>query len=367
MDNPGYDWAVINENNSQYLGLLALGFANKLMPDSIYKSIMTHQPYFTSNDGTGFYSRLESYLTSKADNPKIDIQKELYARNLVLTNEERTVLDSIDVLESDKESSENKKLLTRLYTKRYKLFKKQIDIVRDHHGIAAIERSCKAPKCDILKLRFLETSKDRFREIYPVLAKTMQPGWAKNYVQKQLNESIAKQKSIDALFTSGKTHASDNYYIGRPLKQLAFDASLYLLDSIANIDEFILNLKNKFANKALILDFWATWCSPCLTDMPYSKKLHQENKDLPIEYVYLCTSSGSDSEIWKNRIGDLKLRGTHIFMEDELMTALRKKINAEGGYPAYAVIDINGNLSAIRISFMSHLDTESLKSIAGIK
>lgn len=56
----------------------------------------------------------------------------------------------------------------------------------------------------------------------------------------------------------------------------------------------MLNLKLKFPNKALIIDFWATWCVPCLGDLPNSKKLYEANKDLPVEYVYICTRGGSN-------------------------------------------------------------------------
>jgi thiol-disulfide isomerase/thioredoxin len=366
-DNRDYKWAIINELNSQYLGILAFGFVNNLMPDSIYKRVIAHTPYFTSNEGAGFYRYLRFYSTSKADNPKTDIQKKLYANKPGLTSEQRSVLDSIGLLESFRENSENKKLLERLHSKRYRLFGKEIDLIRDRQNIINIDNSWEARRADIIKLWFLEDSKDRFREIYPVLLRTMKTNWTRSYVQKQLDEAIVKQDNIDALFTSAKNLASDNHYIGKPLQQLPFNASLYLLDSIKNIDGFILNLKNKFANKALILDFWATWCAPCLSDMPYSKKLHRENESLPIEYVYLCTSSGSDPETWKKRIGDMKLPGTHIYMEDELMVALRKQLNAEGGYPTYVVIDAKGNMNTKSISFMSQLNAETLKSVTGIR
>jgi thiol-disulfide isomerase/thioredoxin len=150
------------------------------------------------------------------------------------------------------------------------------------------------------------------------------------------------------------------------LVQLPFDAQLYSLDTLTNIDNFIVNLKQKFPNKAIILDFWATWCVPCITDMPYSKELHEKNDDLPIEYVYLCTNSGSNMNLWKNRIGNMEIPGTHIYVNDKIINKLMAALNAGAGYPAYVVIDKNGKVNAKAISFMQSSTRESLKKAVGI-
>ncbi|MCH5690540.1 redoxin family protein [Niabella sp. W65] len=135
----------------------------------------------------------------------------------------------------------------------------------------------------------------------------------KNLVQRQLNEFTSRKNEINKLFMSAGKLSGDQYYIGNAVASLPFGAQLYTLDSIDNIDNFILNLKTKFKDKALVIDIWATWCGPCIADITNSKKLHDESKDLPVEYIYLCTTSGSDIETWKTRIGTLKPL-EHIFL-----------------------------------------------------
>lgn len=43
-----------------------------------------------------------------------------------------------------------------------------------------------------------------------------------------------------------------------------------------------------------VINFWATWCAPCVKELPYFEKLHQENKNVKVILVSL--DSGKDLE-----------------------------------------------------------------------
>lgn len=60
---------------------------------------------------------------------------------------------------------------------------------------------------------------------------------------------------------------------------------------------------SKFDSKLIYIDFWATWCGPCLIEMPDSKKLTQEFKIDPIEFVYI--SIDDDKDKWLRKIVSL--------------------------------------------------------------
>ncbi len=192
---------------------------------------------------------------------------------------------------------------------------------------------------------------------YPEILNSMKTGWCKRLVENELKETAIKQKEIDSLLASAKKLSSTDNFIGTPIEQLPFNASLYNLHSIKNVNDFIVNLKSKFKDKALIIDFWATWCAPCLHEMPFSKRLHEANKDLPVEYVYICTNSASNINLWKNKIAELQLPGTHIFMDEKIVEELKSSFNNAGsGFPTYVVIGTNGKLRSKAIQWMESLD-----------
>jgi thiol-disulfide isomerase/thioredoxin len=42
---------------------------------------------------------------------------------------------------------------------------------------------------------------------------------------------------------------------------------------------------SEWADRPLLINFWATWCAPCLREMPMLQALQQERKDQPLEVI----------------------------------------------------------------------------------
>lgn len=74
----------------------------------------------------------------------------------------------------------------------------------------------------------------------------------------------------------------------------------------ADQEEVSLNeLLYKNRGKLVYVDFWASWCAPCIAEMPASKKLQEEYKDKSVTFVYI--SIDSDGEKWRNSAEHLKI------------------------------------------------------------
>lgn len=42
---------------------------------------------------------------------------------------------------------------------------------------------------------------------------------------------------------------------------------------------------NELEGKVVVIDFWATWCGPCIAEIPHMKELYKEYKDQGVEFI----------------------------------------------------------------------------------
>ena len=54
-----------------------------------------------------------------------------------------------------------------------------------------------------------------------------------------------------------------------------------------------------FKGKAIILDFWATWCPPCLKEIPHFAELYEKYQENGFQMIGIALSSGSAKDVKK--------------------------------------------------------------------
>ena len=110
-------------------------------------------------------------------------------------------------------------------------------------------------------------------------------------------------------------------------------------DTPAN--ELISKIITEHQGKIIYLDIWATWCSPCRKEMPYSKKLITKLNSDKVDFVYLCIDS--EEEKWKALISELNIDGSHYLATPD-QSRFVYKLFEMNGVPQYILIDSNGNI-----------------------
>ena len=61
--------------------------------------------------------------------------------------------------------------------------------------------------------------------------------------------------------------------------------------ALANIDGKDVNLTNLLAHGPVIIDFWATWCKPCIKGFPALQQLHEKYKEQGLTVVAISVDS----------------------------------------------------------------------------
>lgn len=97
----------------------------------------------------------------------------------------------------------------------------------------------------------------------------------------------------------------------------------------------------KYKGKVVYIDFWGTWCAPCIEEMPNAKKLREALKDKEVVFLYMAVQS--PEPVWKQVIAKLDIQGEHYLLKDEEYLQLRSVFQIEG-VPHYVLVDKEGTI-----------------------
>ncbi len=113
-----------------------------------------------------------------------------------------------------------------------------------------------------------------------------------------------------------------------------------LNDSI-NIDMSFKKIINNYKGKVVYVDFWASWCGPCLAEMPNSLKLQEKFKGQDIAFIYI--SSDKDPVGWKQLNKVLQIKGDHYRVNKAVNEEINELFNVRY-IPRYILIDKDGKV-----------------------
>ncbi|WP_415901065.1 TlpA disulfide reductase family protein [Neptuniibacter sp. QD48_11] len=115
-------------------------------------------------------------------------------------------------------------------------------------------------------------------------------------------------------------------------------SELYKL-SFQNTDHEMVSLAN-YKGKVVLLNFWATWCPPCIKEMPSMQRLQEHFADQEFEIVAI--NAGEDSVSVSSFLMELDTELTFTILLDEK----NRSFNEFGikGLPMTLLFDKEGKL-----------------------
>ena len=153
--------------------------------------------------------------------------------------------------------------------------------------------------------------------------------------------------------------SSSSYAIQQPnLKNLIVHKDPKKLEKInfININNETIDLK-KFENSLVIINFWATWCAPCIEEMPSLNRL-QANKDFNNLKIIPINVGRDNIDKSKSFYKKLKINNLEIYFDKNVELAKKFLLR---GLPTTVFINKKGEEFARIIGFVNFDDKKIIK------
>ena len=95
---------------------------------------------------------------------------------------------------------------------------------------------------------------------------------------------------------------------------------------------------SQFKGQVVLLDFWASWCAPCIGDLPDLRRIKKKAEDKPL--VFLNLSLDTDEAAWREAIDKHEIEGVHVRADG--WSADVAKSYQVNSLPSYYLVDSQG-------------------------
>lgn len=172
-------------------------------------------------------------------------------------------------------------------------------------------------------------------------------GQVKEYLYVQQIKSLLEKRDANSayiVFERYKTFAKSKAYL--EILQRVFAVTENLIPGKEAPNFAAVDLEGKkvqlsdYRGKLVYVDVWASWCGPCVREIPYAEKLQEELKGKDI--IFLCVSVDENENSWKNIVKQKNIGGTHVRSYNEANNV--STLYNIDGIPHYLIIDKNGKI-----------------------
>ncbi|EDP72129.1 thioredoxin family protein [Flavobacteriales bacterium ALC-1] len=112
--------------------------------------------------------------------------------------------------------------------------------------------------------------------------------------------------------------------------------------SYETVDGKVISLSD-LKGKYVYIDVWATWCGPCIKQVPYLKQLEERYHNKNIVFVSISVDKEKVKDTWKQMITDKELGGLQLFADKSFDSDFMNAY-AINSIPRFILIDPEGKI-----------------------
>lgn len=100
---------------------------------------------------------------------------------------------------------------------------------------------------------------------------------------------------------------------------------------------------NQKSDKVKVINFWATWCRPCMEELPHFEKIHRQYKDQNVEVLLVSLDQASMTDKVKNSLKKNDITAKVVLLDEVDFNKWINQVDTtwSGSIPATLIIDKN--------------------------
>ncbi|MCH8822118.1 MAG: TlpA family protein disulfide reductase [Planctomycetes bacterium] len=160
------------------------------------------------------------------------------------------------------------------------------------------------------------------------------------------NEQLALYNRIK------KSYPDKSKYIDTKIKQIKSIGKPFELEFQDAITGTTISMKD-LKGQVVVLDFWATWCRPCVAEMPHMKKLYAKYHDEGVQFIGISLDKSEDQgglAALKKYVSEKEIPWPQYYQGNKWASEFSTSWGI-GSIPAMFVIDKKGNLKSTQARY----------------
>jgi len=115
---------------------------------------------------------------------------------------------------------------------------------------------------------------------------------------------------------------------------------------------------NEWDNKIIVLNFWATWCRPCLQEIPMFTDIQRQTSDKNIQFIGIAVDDRATVETFLERTG-MDINYPILVGNDDAIPVAVEYGNETGVLPYTVIIDAQGIIRYYHFGSIDRVELET--------